>query len=143
LNIEMDVVAAKYREYSTLYNQVWEKRDRRVDGWLLMDSPIPTMLLCATYVYIVKVWGPNYMRDRKPMNIRGFLIAYNAFQVAFSTYIFLGVNIHVFTQSFSVRKTSLVLQLFLSGWAGDYSFRCQPVDYSNSAKGLSVRNVQI
>ncbi len=31
-----------------------------------------------------------------------------------------------------------VLQLLNSGWGGDYSFRCQPVDYSNNPKALRM-----
>jgi hypothetical protein len=49
------------------------------------------MAICATYVYLVKVWGPNYMKDRPAKNLRTFLIWYNAFQVVLSTYIFVQV----------------------------------------------------
>ena len=87
----MDLVVQKLSELSAWYDQVWEKRDKRVDDWSMMGSPLPTILVCATYVYLVKVWGPNYMRDRKPMNIRTFLVWYNAFQVVLSTYIFVQV----------------------------------------------------
>ena len=58
----------------------------------MMSSPLPTILLCAAYVYIVKVWGPNYMKNREPLNIKTFLIWYNAFQVVLSTYIFVQVS---------------------------------------------------
>nr|UZZ64685.1 fatty acid elongase elovl1a [Platychelipus littoralis] len=114
----MNVVSEKWVEYRDLYDQIWEKRDRRVDGWLFMSSPLPTILLCATYVYIVKVAGPNYMRNKKPMNIRSFLIVYNLFQIVLSTYIFVG--------------------LLLNGWGGDYSFTCQPVDYSNNPRAIQM-----
>lgn len=33
----------------------------------------------------------------------------------------------------------LSLQYLMSGWWGSYSFRCQPVDYSNSPMALRVR----
>ena len=64
------------------YNEAWDLRDRRVDDWPLMSSPCPTMVICATYVYLVKVWGPNYMKDRPAKNLRTFLIGYNVFQVS-------------------------------------------------------------
>ena len=89
----MDVIAQKLVEYRNLYDEVWEKRDRRVDGWFLMESPLPTIILCASYVYFVKVAGPNYMKDKKPMNIRSFLIVYNLFQIVLSTYIFVNVRL--------------------------------------------------
>lgn len=77
---------------TTLYNDFWERRDRRMDGWPLMDSPLPTMAICATYVLIVKVVGPKLMENRKPMEIRGFLIVYNFLQVLLSAYIFFSVS---------------------------------------------------
>ena len=90
----MEVLAQQYAAWSEWWEVTWEeKRDRRVDGWFLMDSFWPTLVICATYVYIVKVAGPRFMRDREPMNIRGFLIVYNAFQVLFSLYIFTEVRL--------------------------------------------------
>ena len=29
----------------------------------------------------------------------------------------------------------------LAGWGGDYSFRCQPVDYSNNPKALRMARI--
>jgi hypothetical protein len=65
----------------------------RTDNLLLMSSPLPTILICMTYVYLVKVWGPNYMKNREPMNIQKFLVGYNFFQVLLSLYIFVQVPI--------------------------------------------------
>nr|WDS84448.1 elongation of very long chain fatty acids protein 7 [Apocyclops royi] len=112
----METVTMTWNYLSEISDTVWDNRDKRVDGWPLMSSPVPTLLMCAAYVYIVKVWGPNFMKNRKPYNIRFFLIWYNAFQVVLSTYIF--------------------VQIFRGGWMGDYSFRCQPVDYSDNPKAL-------
>ena len=66
---------------------LWGLRDQRMDGLPLLSSPLPTAAICLCYVYIVKVAGPRFMRDREPYNIRTFLIIYNAFQVALSAYI--------------------------------------------------------
>ena len=68
-----------------------ELRDRRMDGLPLMGNPLYTIILCALYVYVVKVAGPNYMKHRPPMNIKKFMIGYNAFQVILSGYIFVQV----------------------------------------------------
>ena len=35
--------------------ELWRRRDPRLDGWLLMDSPWPTVVACVAYVYFVKV----------------------------------------------------------------------------------------
>lgn len=88
----MDVLTTTYSNLSDTYNRLWENRDTRMDGWPLMSSPLPTVMICATYVYIVKVWGPNFMKDRKPMNIGGFLLVYNFLQILLSTYIFVEVK---------------------------------------------------
>ena len=38
----------------------------------------------------------------------------------------------------TLKKKNLFLQLLFAGWGGDYSFRCQPVDYSDNPKALLV-----
>jgi len=117
----MELLRQTFQEWSDLYDKVWEKRDTRVDDYPLMSSPLPTIILCLSYVYIVKVWGPAFMKDRKPYDIKNFLLVYNLAQSVFSTYIFIG--------------------LLNAGWGGDYSWRCQPVDYSNSPKALKMVNL--
>lgn len=100
------------------YEWAWERRDRRVDDYILMQSVLPTLFLCLGYVYIVKVWGPRYMKDRQPFEIRSFIIIYNAFQVVLSAYLFLGFAPYFF--------------------GGKFNWFCQPIDYSNSYDGLQV-----
>jgi len=111
-----EVLTNFYHEYQKKVDQIWDLRDKRVDGWFMLDSVWPTVALVVTYVYIVKIWGPNFMKDKKPYNINTFLVYYNACQVILSAYIF--------------------VQLMRAGWWRDYSYRCQPVDYSNSPKAL-------
>lgn len=96
--------------------------DPRTNNWLLMSSPFPTLAICLSYVYLVKVLGPRLMENRKPMDLRYVLIVYNLFQVLFSTWLF--------------------YELSMSGWlTGHYSLRCQPVDYSNHPVTLRMVNV--
>ena len=86
-------MAASYLSQLQLWSdQIWELRDRRVDDWFMFGSIWPTILLVVAYVYIVKVWGPRFMKDRKPYNINTFLIYYNAAQVVLSAYIFFQVS---------------------------------------------------
>jgi len=117
----MEALISKYHQLQTFKDQLWELRDRRVDGWLFMESFWPTLFIVASYVYIVKVWGPRFMKDRKPYNITTFLIYYNACQVVLSAYIF--------------------IQLLRAGWWGEFSFRCQPVDYSTSSKAMLMLHI--
>jgi elongation of very long chain fatty acids protein 7 len=66
-----------------------------------MSSPFPTLFICLTYVYIVKVLGPKLMENRKPFQLRRPLILYNLFQVIFSAWLFYEVNMSPRTKTFS------------------------------------------
>lgn len=116
----MEFVKNKWNDIVVWYDHLWELRDRRMDGLPLMENPLYTVILCALYVYVVKVAGPRYMKDRPPMNIKKFMVAYNAFQVLLSGYIF--------------------VQYSRGGWWNHYSFKCQPVDYSDSYKAQIMRH---
>ena len=60
----------------------------RVDNWFLMSSVWPTVGLCALYYFIIRLWGPKFMKDREPYNIQTLITAYNLFQTLFSLWIF-------------------------------------------------------
>jgi len=108
-------------EHFPIPSWLWEKRDPRMDGLPLLNSPLPTALICMCYVFIVKVAGPRFMQNREPYNIRTFLVIYNALQVALSAYI--------------------VYWCIQGGWFWKHSFICQPVDYSNSREALAETHV--
>jgi anthranilate/para-aminobenzoate synthase component II len=57
-----------------------------------MSSPFPTLAICLSYAYFVKVLGPKIMENRKPMNLQGVLIIYNCVQVIFSAWLFYEVT---------------------------------------------------
>ena len=88
----MDYVSSKWKGWASWYDRIWEFRDKRMDGYPLMSSPLYTVLLCAIYVYVVKMAGPRFMKDRPPLNIKTFMVVYNAFQVFLSGYIFVQVD---------------------------------------------------
>lgn len=92
------------------------KSDPRVKDWPLMSGPGPTLAICLTYAFVVKYLGPKLMEKRKPFQLRKTLIVYNFLQVIFSMWLF--------------------YEAIVAGWFTTYSFRCQPVDYSNSPKAL-------
>lgn len=100
------------------YEFLETKGDPRVAGWPLMTSPFPTMILCLTYAWLVKVSGPKWMENRKPFELRTWILWYNAGQVIFSCW--------------------LVYELLVSGWGNDYSYRCQPIDRSNTGKPMRM-----
>ncbi|KAJ8667636.1 hypothetical protein QAD02_009299, partial [Eretmocerus hayati] len=93
--------------------------DKRTTNWFLMSSPFPTLFICLSYVYLVKVLGPRLMENRKPFQLKNVLIVYNLLQVIFSAWLFYEIG--------------------MSGWlTGDYSLRCQPVDYSDRPQTLRM-----
>lgn len=76
-----------------LYTDVMENRsDPRVNDWFLMSGPLPTVCICLTYAFIVKIVGPKLMEDRKPFQLRKTLIVYNFLQVVFSSWLFYEVS---------------------------------------------------
>ncbi|XP_063230870.1 very long chain fatty acid elongase AAEL008004-like [Bacillus rossius redtenbacheri] len=95
--------------------------DPRVNDWPLMDSPAPTLVMLGAYLYSVLVLVPRLMTNRKPFQLRELLIVYNAAQVIFSLV--------------------MLWEHLMSGWWFDYSFKCQPVDYSHNPKAIRMANL--
>ncbi|XP_033335311.1 very long chain fatty acid elongase AAEL008004 [Megalopta genalis] len=94
------------------------KSDPRVNDWAMMSGPFPTLAIVLAYVFFVKRLGPKLMENRKPFDLRRVLIVYNLVQVIFSTWLF--------------------YESMVSGWGTHYSFRCQPVDYSDNPLALRM-----
>lgn len=101
-----------------LYDNWIKDADPRVQGWLLMSSPLPQTIILSLYVYFVTSLGPKLMENRKPFELKKAMITYNFFIVLFSLY--------------------LCYEFVMSGWGTGYSFRCEIVDYSNSPKALRM-----
>merc|ERR1712126_664393 len=104
------------------YNHLMvDLRDPRVDSWLGMYSIWPTIIICSAYVYFVKILGPRLMKDREPFELKKILLVYNFSQVLFS------------------------LWMFMEGWgfyiSGNYSWHCEPVDYSESPVARRALNL--
>jgi elongation of very long chain fatty acids protein 7 len=95
--------------------------DPRVDGWLMMGSPVYTLLLSSTYLLIVLQIGPAFMKNRSAYSLKFSMIVYNLAQTVFNMWVFTGG-----------------LKLWFSG---EYNWVCQPVDYSNSEKALLAVNL--
>ncbi|XP_024879210.1 elongation of very long chain fatty acids protein AAEL008004 isoform X3 [Temnothorax curvispinosus] len=106
-------------QYIDRFHDMLDKHaDTRTTNWLLMSSPFPTLLICLSYVYLVKVLGPKLMENRKPFQLNNTLVVYNLLQVIFSAWLF--------------------YECLMGGWWDQYSFRCQPVDYSNSPTAIRI-----
>ncbi|CAF3528259.1 unnamed protein product [Rotaria sordida] len=107
------------------YSNLWEETnenysDPRTSDLFMMDSPIPSTLICLGYLIVVWM-GPIFMANRPAYNIRQLLLVYNVFMVALSGYLF--------------------YEFLVSGWINGYSLGCQPVDYSRSP--MAMRMVRV
>jgi elongation of very long chain fatty acids protein 7 len=91
----MDNKSGKCEVFSPIWGIYDQILDPRVNDWFLMSSPFPTMCICLTYAYTVKVIGPRLMENRKPFDLKYTLILYNLFQVIFSTYLFYEVSYQI------------------------------------------------
>ena len=87
-----------------------EDWNRVIYKWPLMSSPIPTILICMTFSYLAKVYGPYYMKNREPFKINGIKITYNVLMVIINLYMF-------------IMYGNL-------GWWNGYSVKCAPIDRS-------------
>ncbi|XP_045534400.1 elongation of very long chain fatty acids protein [Papilio machaon] len=59
-----------------------------------MKSPLPLILLTASYLIFVLKLGPKYMETRKPFKLTTFITVYNILQVTYScALLFIGLNL--------------------------------------------------
>lgn len=58
--------------------------DLRTKPWLLASTPGPLLTILVTYLYFCLYAGPQYMKNRKPFELKNTLIVYNAIQVVLS-----------------------------------------------------------
>nr|CAI5864090.1 unnamed protein product [Callosobruchus analis] len=86
-----------------------------------MGSPGPTLYIIAGYLALVLLVLPAYMRNRKPFDLTKIIRVYNISQV--------------------LACCALIYMFLSAGWLqGDYSFGCQPIDYSNNQKAVQLVN---
>ncbi|XP_064624277.1 very long chain fatty acid elongase 4-like isoform X1 [Lineus longissimus] len=105
---------------SAFYEDALEKGDPRVESWFLMKNPIPVFVIFILYLLMVK-YGPKFMQNREPWNLRLIIVPYNALMVALSTYMF--------------------YEVLVSAVLARYSLKCQPVDYSSNPLAVRMASV--
>lgn len=103
-------------QLASSYSQLMSKGDPRTLDWPMMSSPLPTIGICLFFAYFAKRLGPAMMENRKPYQLRTVMVWYNFVMVIISAL--------------------LVYFFAISGWMTTYSYKCQPVDYSNSRDGI-------
>lgn len=93
--------------------------DKRTRGWLMVDSPVPTLGYTVLYLVMVLV-GPRLMRDRQPFNLKKCMIAHNLMMTALNGYI--------------------AVELLVASTRMKYSYICQPVTFINHKEELRIAN---
>lgn len=112
---------ARMEAVVNLYHELMKHADPRIQSYPLMGSPLLITSILLTYVYFILSLGPRIMANRKPFQLRGFMIVYNFSLVILSLYI--------------------VYEFLMSGWLSTYTWRCDPIDFSNSPEALRMVRV--
>ncbi|KAF6215937.1 hypothetical protein GE061_000274 [Apolygus lucorum] len=93
--------------------------DRRSKGWLMVDSPVPTLLYTVIYLTIVGI-GPRVMEKRKPFHLNWCLVPYNL--------------------AMSLLNLYIGIELLIASTKLKYSYVCQPVKHSNHEEEMRIVN---
>ncbi|KAL1490973.1 hypothetical protein ABEB36_011640 [Hypothenemus hampei] len=82
-----------YNNYFYLMNEVSDPRSKEL--WIAA-SPVPILVLVYVWYQFVLSWGPKFMENRRPLEIKPLMIVYNIVQVMGNAYIlyylFLSIN---------------------------------------------------
>lgn len=95
--------------------------DTRTNNLPLMGSPIIIPAIILSYLYFVLKYGPQFMKNRKPYNLKTFIQWYNIFQIIANAY--------------------LVQQNISAGWFSEISVYCELPDYSYKPGPMKVRYI--
>lgn len=84
--------------------------DPRTKDFPLIGNPTLVLSLIAGYLYVVKIWGPRWMEDRKAYDLKYLIMAYNACMVLLNCFFLWKFLSHSYL-------------------GGGYSWICQGVDF--------------
>ncbi|KAJ3599005.1 hypothetical protein NHX12_032968 [Muraenolepis orangiensis] len=104
-----------------IYDYLLSGIDPRLLQYPLMQSPVSMSAILLCYLGFVLYIGPRLMANRKPFQLKEAMITYNFALVALSIYI--------------------VYEFLNSGWLSTYTWRCDPVDTSDSPQALRMVRV--
>nr|UBB58397.1 fatty acid elongase 2 [Paedocypris micromegethes] len=95
------------RLLNSIVDGLFGERDRRVRGWLLLDSYTPTFLLTLLYLSSVYL-GVKLMKNRPAYSLKNPLLLYNFLVTLLSAY--------------------MLVELISSVWSAGYRLQCQSLD---------------
>ncbi|XP_018394932.1 PREDICTED: elongation of very long chain fatty acids protein AAEL008004-like [Cyphomyrmex costatus] len=92
--------------------------DQRTKDYFLIGTPWPGLTLIGFYVYFIYNLGPRLMEKRQPFTLYRILQIYNVTQILLNAYLF--------------------YKAMTMGWIGEFSYFCEPIDYSNTPKTREI-----
>merc|ERR1711953_87129 len=99
----------------------YDSGDPRTANLPLMDSPVVNTLSVALYLFIVKIAGPAFMKDRKAFEFPLLLFWYNMLLVILSAWMF--------------------YEFMAAGWWSDYSYECEECSYEDTPQNARMVRV--
>jgi hypothetical protein len=106
-----------FERLQKVYENWLNNSDPRAQSYALMGTPWPTIFFLVIY-WTSLILIKEVMKNREPFKLRSFLIFYNFSQVGLSFYI--------------------CAEIALTAITSNYSFTCQPVDYSDDPQAVRV-----
>lgn len=103
------------------YEEFMKGADPRVYHYPLMQGPLLPFSILLGYTFFVLRLGPRLMANKKPFDLKPLLVIYNFSLVALSAFI--------------------VYEFLMSGWLTGYTWKCDPVDTSDSPMALRMVRV--
>lgn len=64
----------------------------KYSSWMLTGSVWPITVIVISYLAFVLKIGPEYMKNREPLQIKKFLLVYNLFQAMANAYMLSNVS---------------------------------------------------
>ena len=112
-------MAAIIRQLIEGYNYINENlADPRTKDYLMIGTPWPCIALLGFYIYFIYNFGPRLMERRQPFKLDRILQIYNLSQIL--------INATIFYKALEL------------AWLRDYSYFCEPVDYSYTPKAIEI-----
>lgn len=95
-------------------------RDPRTSDWKALN-PSFIVILLGGYLYMAKVWGPQFMKNRKAYELKGLIRIYNLFQIVSNIYFLHSI-------------------IYYSFWKAGYSLYCQGLTYKADENSMNLLN---
>lgn len=88
--------------FDQLINSINSTIDPNVDGWLLMGSGRPIIIIVSIYLFFVMKLGPKMMESREAFKLNNIIILYNGVQVLFSFWLMYVVSLFDYCSKISI-----------------------------------------